>query len=187
MKRLIICLCFIINMVMSGGIIAQSSDTKVEKSTENPLPPNGTEANNMNKWRNTIEPFIGVWSLERTILDAEGAKKDICPGTFMVINSNAAYTIFVYTDGGAIITSQGVILVDSSDEYIEVISQHVNKSLIGKSNRIDYKLGPNYLNKSFWIEKDKYGEDYNRQVDETWKRAKIPAEGEFRNDPAFPI
>lgn len=188
MKRLIISLCFIISMAVCDGIIGQNNDNIiVEKPIQDSLPQNGTEGSNISKWKNCIEPFIGVWSLKRTISDAKGRKKDICPGTFMVISPDAAYTIFVYTDEGAVITSQGVILVDSSYEYIEVISQHVNKSLVGMSNRIDYKLDPNYLYKSFWIEKDKYGDEYNRQVDETWMRAKIPAEGEFKNEPAFPI
>ena len=89
--------------------------------------------------------------------------------------------------GGTYITSQGVILVDSSYEFIEVISHHMNKSLIGVSNRVDYKLDSNYLHKSFWIGKDKYGNDYNDQIEETWKRAKMPVVGDYRNNPAFPI
>lgn len=141
----------------------------------------------MSKWENSIDPFVGVWSLERTILDAEDEKKDFCSGTFMIVNPDATYTIFVYIEKGAFITSQGIILVDSPNEFIEVISHHMNKSLIGISNRIDYKLDFNYLYKSFWIGKDKYGESFERQVDETWKRAKMPTVGEFENNPAFPI
>ena len=105
----------------------------------------------------------------------------------MVINPDATYSIFVYFEEGTYITSQGIILVDSPNEYIEVISHHMNKSLIGISNRINYKIDFNYLYKSFWIGKDKYGDEFNRQVDETWKRAKIPKVGEFENNPAFPI
>ena len=187
MKRLAICLCFIISMVMSNGVIAQTNDANVEKSTESPVPPKGLEGASINKWRNSIEPFVGVWSLEKTMLDNENRDKDVCLGTFMIINSDASYSIFVSIDGLAVITSQGVILVDSSYEFIEVISHHVNESLIGVSNRIDYKLDADYLEKSFWIEKDKLGHDYKRQVNETWKRAKMPAPGEYDNNPAFPI
>lgn len=186
MKRLIISLCFIISMVMFGGIVAQNNNIKTEKLTENSLLPKDSDSN-VDEWENSIEPLVGVWSLVRTIDDTDGKKKDICPGTFMVIHADASYTIFVYTDAGAIITSQGVIIVDSPNVFIEVISQHVNNSLVGISNRIEYKLDFNYLHKSFWIEKDKYGDDYEREVKETWKRARIPAAGEYEDNPAFPI
>lgn len=187
MKRLAICLCFIISMVVSSGVNAQNNAAKAVKSSESPVPPVRLESATINKWKNSVEPFVGVWSLEGVVLDDESKEQDICLGTFMIINADASYTIFVYMDGGAFITSQGVILVDSSYEYIEVISHHMNKSLVGVSNRIDYKLDADYLNKSFWIEKDKLGHDYKRQVNETWKRAKMPAPGEYDNNPAFPI
>lgn len=187
MKRLAICLCFIVGMMVGGGIFAQDNDTIVVQSTEKPLPVNGAEGNVMSKWKNSIDPFVGVWTLEKTILDADGENMDVCSGTFMIIDSDASYTIFVWYDGGTYITSQGVILVDSSYEFIEVISHHMNKSLIGVSNRVDYRLDSNYLHKSFWIGKDKYGNDYNDQIEETWKRAKMPVVGDYRNNPAFPI
>ncbi|MDD2552082.1 MAG: DUF4488 domain-containing protein [Dysgonamonadaceae bacterium] len=185
MKRLIICLGFIISMLMSGVVTAQN-DNELNKSAKNSLQEKDREIT-AQKWENSIEPFVGVWSLEKSSIDDQEEEITAYPCTFMVINSNATYTIFVYIDGDAIITSQGVILVDSSDEYIEVITYHVNKSLIGVSNRIDYTLTLKYLNKSFWIEKDRHGGDFKRQVNETWKRARIPAPGEYENNPAFPI
>lgn len=186
MKRLIISLCFIISLVMCGGLIAQNNDKNVEKVNVNNLSQQNSDSN-MQQWKNFIEPFVGVWSLEKTSVDDQEENSTPNSCTFMIINPDAAYTIFVYIDRNAFITSQGVILVDSSDEYIEVISEHMNNSLIGVSNRIDYKLDLNYLHKSFWIEKDRHGGDYKRQVNETWKRAKMPAASEYEDNPAFPI
>lgn len=186
MKNLIICLGIIITVLMSGAVTAQNSDNKLNSSATNSLPKDDSQIAEP-KWQNSIESFVGVWSLEKSSLDEQEKEMNVYPCTFMVINPNAAYTIFVYIDGDVVITSQGVILVDSSDEYIEVITHHVNNSLVGVSNRIDYTLGLRYLNKSFWIEKDRHGGDFKRQVNETWKRARIPAPGEYEDNPAFPI
>ena len=180
MKKIVISLCFIISMVMSVGLIAQNNDANVEKAPQK-------SDNNNPEWVNPIERLVGVWSLERTCVNDEGVEMKIYPGTFMVVSPNASYTIFVATDVGAVITSQGVAIVDSPDVIIEVISQHVNSSLIGVSNRIDFKLDSTYLHKSFWIEKDKYGDDYERQVKETWKRGKMPVSGKPEKGDAFPI
>ena len=186
MKRIIVSLCFIISMVICVGLVGQNNDTKVQKSTEDSLSEANQDSININKWKNPFEQFVGVWCLERTRVDAKGEETKVHPGTFMVVHPDASYTIFVYTDMGAVITSQGNILIKSFDEYIEVIAQHVNSSMVGISNRINYKLGPTYLLKSFWVAKDKEGEDYNREVNETWVRAKMP-EGEYESTDAFPI
>lgn len=186
MKKIIISLGFIISLLLSGAVTAQNNDNKSSTSAANALPENETEITEQ-EWENSIEPFVGVWSLEKSSVDEQEEERTAYPCTFMVISSNATYSIFVYIDGDAIITSQGVILVDSSDEYIEVITHHVNNSLIGGTNRIDYTLTLNYLQKSFWIEKDRHGGDFKRQVNETWKRARIPAPGEYKDNPALPI
>ena len=186
MKKVVASLCLITCMVMCGGLVAQNNNAKGAKSIVNPQPPGESDTIKHVKWANSIEQFIGVWSLEK-ILEAAGAEDKIFhPGTFMVVHPNASYVIFVYTDEGAVITSQGNILVESPKEYVEVISQHVNSSLVGMSNRIDYKLTPTYLHKSFWIEKDKFGGDYKRQVNETWKRAKMH-EGDYNDSAGYPI
>ena len=98
MKRLAICLCFIVGMMVGGGIFAQDNDTIVVQSTDKPLPVNVAECNVMSKWKNSIDPFVGVWTLEKTILDADGENMDVCSGTFMIIDSDASYTIFVWYD-----------------------------------------------------------------------------------------
>ena len=165
MKKIVVSLCFVISIVVCGGLVAQNNDTIVNKTTD---------SSDVQKWTNPIERFIGVWSLERTTLDDEGKEKKIHPGTFMVVHPNASYTIFVHCDLGAIITSQGNIIIESTDQYVEVISQHVNSSLIGISNRIDYKLDATCLHKSFWVEKDKDGGDFKRQLSETGKRGTMP-------------
>lgn len=186
MKRIVVSMCFIISMVVCCGLVAQDSTTKIEKSTENALPQANSESNTINQWSNPVERFIGVWSLERTAVDAEGKEQKVYPGTFMVVQPDAAYTIFVYTDIGAVITSQGNILIESTDEYIEVIAQHVNSSMVGISSRISYKLDSSHLHKSFWVAKDKEGGEYNREVNETWKRATMPV-GEYESTEGFPI
>ena len=173
MKRIVLSLCFIISMVMCGGIIAQNN-TNENKPTQNLISPKDSSSVNNKEWTNPIERLIGVWSLEKTIVSDEGEEKKVYPGTFMVVHPNASYTIFVHCDIGAVITSQGTIIIESSDQFIEVISRHVNSYFVGISNRIDYKLDPTYLYKSFWVEKDEDGGDFKRQVNETWKRGTMP-------------
>ena len=185
MKTIIVSICFITSMVMCGGLVAQSNDAKVVKSATDTL--SLTPQDDINEWDNPFELFVGVWSLERTVEDAEGKETKIYPGTFMIVHSDAAYTIFVNTDVGAVITSQGNILIASPDVYLEVISQHVNSSLVGVSNRIEYKLNADYLYKTFWIERDIHGDEYKREVKETWKRAKMPIAGMHEDNPGFPI
>lgn len=187
MKKIVLSLCLITSMVMSVGLVAQNNDTIVNKSIDNPQSAEEVNTNKKSEWTNSFELFVGVWSLERTVVDAEGKENEIHPGTFMVVHPNASYTIFVSTDVGAVITSQGNIMIQSSDVYVEVISQHVNSSLIGIANRIDYKLGIDYLHKSFWVEKDREGGDYKREVTETWKRATIPVIIMFDDSGAYPI
>ncbi len=173
MKKVVVSMSFIISMMMTVGLVAQNNDKMGLKPTVDSIKQEKPDIIDFNKWKNPVGQFIGVWSLEKTIVDAEGKENKTYPGTFMVVHPDASYTIFVNTDKGAVITSEGNILINSSDEYIEVISQHVNKSLVGLSNRIDYKIGPIYLHKSFWVEKDKRGGDYENQVNETWLRAKM--------------
>ena len=151
--------CFIISMVICVGLVAQNNDIKINELTDTPLSPKA-ESVNVQKWHNLFEQFIGVWSLEKTVVNDEGKEEKVHPGTFMVVHPNASYTIFAHCDIGAVITSQGNIIIESSDQYVEVISSHVNASLVGISNRIDYKLSPIRLYKSFWIEKDKKGNSY---------------------------
>lgn len=170
MKRIVVSLCVIISMVLSVGINAQNNDVLEKKSPESLVSPKDS----VGEWSNPFDRFIGVWSLEKSVINDEGIKEKIHPGTFMVVHPNASYTIFVHTDIGAVITSKGSIIIESSDQYIEVISSHVNSSFVGISNRIDYSLDPTTLYKSFWVEKDSEGEDYRRQVDEVWKRGTMP-------------
>ena len=174
MKKIAVSLYFIISMVICGGLVAQNNDIKVNEPIENPVSPQVPETDNAKMWRNSFERLIGVWSLEKTIVDDNGEEKKFHPGTFMIVHPDASYTIFVHCDAGAIITSQGSIIIESSDQYVEVISHHVNKYFIGVSNSIDYKLGPVYLHKSFWVDRDREGGDYKRQVNEVWKRGAIP-------------
>lgn len=174
MKKIAVSLYFIISMVICGGLVAQNNDIKENNQIAKPVSPQVAESDNAKMWRNSFERLIGVWSLEKTIVDDNGEEKKFHPGTFMVVHPDASYTIFVSCDAGAIITSQGSIIIESSDQYVEVISHHVNKYFIGVSNNIDYKLDPVYLYKSFWVERDRKGGEYKRQVNEVWKRGAIP-------------
>ncbi len=174
MKRIVVSLFFIASMVTCGGLFAQNIDVKENKSAVSLLSIKDSVTMNGQKWTNSIDRFIGVWSLENTIINDKGEEEKVYPGTFMVVHPNASYTIFVHSDIGAVITSQGTIIIESSDQYVEVISHHVNTYFVGISNRIDYKLDPSYLYKSFWVEKDEDGGDFKRQVDEKWKRGAMP-------------
>ena len=174
MKNIIIITCFIFSFVMYGGLIAQNNNAKSEKSIDTSPSIIEPYKSNTNKKFNSIDPFVGVWSLEKTVLNSFGQKKNVYLGTFMVVNSDGTYTIFVYTNEGGVITSSGRITVESSTVYLEKITQHVNGSLVGTTNRIDYMFGYNTLYKSFWIEKDSRGRDYQRQENEVWKRLNMP-------------
>lgn len=170
MKRIVVSICFIISMVTYGGLVAQDIDSMEKNLNSNLI----SQQDSTKEWTNSIERFIGVWSLEQTSLNEEGEEHKIHPGTFMVVHPDGSYTIFVHCDIGAVITSQGNIIIESFDEYVEVVSNHVNASLIGISNRIEYKLDHTNLYKSFWVEKDREGDDFKREVEEVWKRGVVP-------------
>lgn len=174
MKRIVVSVCFIVSMVLCGGLVAQNIDIIEKKPNKNLILSQDSVNENIKEWTNSPERFIGIWSLEQTSMNEDGKKHKVHPGTFMVVHPDASYTIFVHCDIGAVITSQGNIIIESSDEYVEVISHHVNASFVGVSNRIEYKLDPTSLYKSFWVEKDREGDDYKRQVEEVWKRGAIP-------------
>ena len=174
MKRIIVSICFIISMVMCGALVAQNIDNIEKKPSKSLILSQDSVNENIKEWTNSPERFIGIWSLERTSMNEDGEEQKVHPGTFMVVHPDASYTIFVHCDIGAVITSQGNIIIESSDEYVEVISHHVNASFVGVSNRIDYKFDHSNLYKSFWVEKDREGDDYKRQVEEVWKRGVIP-------------
>lgn len=174
MKRITVSLCFIISMVMCVGLIAQNNDTIVEKSTENLPPPVEPELNHIIYDVDSVAPFVGVWALVRMAVDNVGQTRVVYTGHYMVVDSSGKYTIFVGNMSGAVITSEGYILVESPSVYIEQIDRSMNRYLNGRSNRIDYKLENDCLQKSFFIEKDDLDGHHSRQEQETWRRVSMP-------------
>ena len=174
MKNIIAILCFALITLAYGSVFAHKNVVQTSSPIAEQSDLNQYNTDTFDTTELTIAPFVGVWVLERTVEDADGQPKNVYPGTFMIIHNDAAYTIFVHTDLGAVITSQGRIIVESDNVFIEDIKHHVNKSLIGVSNKIDYELNFGYLQKSFWIEKDLHGNESERKVNETWKRATMP-------------
>ena len=81
MKKIAVSLYFIISMVICGGLVAQNNDIKENKQIENPVSPQVPETDNAKMWRNSFERLVGVWSLEKTIVDDNGEEKKFHPGT----------------------------------------------------------------------------------------------------------
>ena len=98
MRKIIVSFCFIISTVMCSGIVAQNINANIEKSNKNPSSTTASDSVNAQKWTNQVERFVGVWSLENTVVDDKGVERKVYPGTFMVVHPNASYVIFVSTN-----------------------------------------------------------------------------------------
>ena len=184
MKKIIIITCFIFSFVTYGGLIAQNNNAKSEKSIDTSPSTIEPYKSNTNKKFNSIDPFVGVWTLESKVVDNLGKVGPTYPGYFMVVDSDGSYKIFVYNNrSGGILTSEGKMVVESNNVLIEHIKHHINFSLIGKSNRIEYKVENDRYYKTFFIEKDMIGGEYNRQEHEIWKRVRMPEVDNSRTQP----
>lgn len=117
---------------------------------------------------------MGLWILERNIVDPQGNKSTVYPGNFKMITLEGSYTIFVYTRDGGLITSEGEVILESDSTYIERIKYNLNTTLNGKEVKQKYKIANDRLYKMFFIEKNSLGSDYNTWETEVWKRVVLP-------------
>ena len=127
-----------------------------------------------NKDRLKESRLIGLWILERAIMDNNGNKIVVYPGNFKIVTPDGHYTIFVYNNRGGLITSEGDVVIDSDSTYIEKIKYNLNTTLNNKEVRQLYKIVDNKLHQTFFIERNNFGGDYNRWETEVWKRVELP-------------
>ena len=144
MKKFIIITCFIASFVMCNK--------QVEKPSENEL---------------QDSELVGIWTSESKLVDSLGQLAPYYSGYFMIVHSDGSYKMFDYNNmNGGNLTSEGTMVVESDDILIEHIKHHTYSSLIGKSNRIEYKIENDRFYKTFSVENDIYHE--------TWRRVRMP-------------
>ena len=67
-------------------------------------------------------PLVGLWILERSLVDNNGNKITVYPGNFMKIDLDGSFTFFLHTPQGGFIVNEGKITLESDEIYVEKIS-----------------------------------------------------------------
>lgn len=86
---------------------------------------------------------------------------------------NGSFKTFNVVENKTSISGEGSFEVVSDDTYIETITNHMNTTLIGKSQKMEYRLEGNMLYVKFFIEKSNLGTDLNMWYEEVWERVDL--------------
>lgn len=86
---------------------------------------------------------------------------------------NGSFKTFIVSQNKTIITGEGNFDEVTDDYYIETITNHTNTTLIGKSQKMEYRLEDNMLYVKFFIEKSNLGTDLNMWYEEVWERINL--------------
>ena len=113
-------------------------------------------------------PLVGIWALEREIVDNNGNKMNIYAGNFMLIKPDGSFTFFSYSPQGVFIYNEGKITLESTTNYIETIEFNTNRALIGQKARLNFKIEENRLYKTVFFEN-------NKIETEVWRRIERPS------------
>lgn len=118
----------------------------------------------------------GLWMFkaEKTSDKIEKGFIQTIPGTFKIISSDGKFTNFSTRGYNAIIGTDGLCHIESDSIYIESVQRSVIPILIGKDNRLVYKLDNNKLYLKFFLEKNAINQDVNIWIEEIWEKIQMP-------------
>lgn len=114
-------------------------------------------------------PLVGLWILERSLVDNNGNKITVYPGNFMKIDLDGSFTFFLHTPQGGFIVNEGKITLESDEIYVEKIEYNTDESYIGKELKQKFKIENKRLYKTLYKEND-----INYQASEVWRRVERP-------------
>lgn len=118
----------------------------------------------------------GIWIFraQKTSNNSEKGFIPTIPGTFKIISSDGKFSNFSIRGYNAIIGTDGLYNVESDSIYVESIQRSVIPSLIGKDNKLVYKLDNNKLFLKFFLEKNAINQDVNIWIEEIWEKVQMP-------------
>ncbi|WP_298647292.1 DUF4488 domain-containing protein [uncultured Proteiniphilum sp.] len=114
-------------------------------------------------------PLAGLWIFERILVDNNGNKVTVYPGTFMMIDPDGRFTFFIYSPQGGFIVNEGTITLESDSVYAEMIDYNANSFYMGKTLKHTYKIEDKRLYKTLLSETDD-----GKQETEIWRRVERP-------------
>lgn len=124
--------------------------------------------NNMDKAVEKSSRLDGFWQFKGQSVG--GSQFQPARGYTAKILLNGSFKTFKVLGNKTIITGEGNFDVVTDDYYIENITNHLNTTLIGKSQKTEYRLEDNMLYVKFFVEKSNLGTDLNMWYEEVWER-----------------
>jgi len=147
MKRII--LNFVIILIISSGLAVSAQNP--EKNLKD-------------------SPLVGLWIFEKTLVDNNGNRVVVYPGSFMMIKPDGKFTFFLYTQRGGFINNEGTITLKSDSVYTEKIDFNLDVSYIGKELDQKFIIKNNTLHKTRILETNN-----SKQETEIWRRVERPS------------
>lgn len=123
--------------------------------------------------KNVLE---GIWMLkaEKKSNNLEMGYIPSPPATFKIISSDGKFINFSTRGNNAVIGTDGLCHIESDSIYIETIERSVIPSLVGKNNKLIYKLNNNKLFLKFYLEKNSINQTVNIWIEEIWEKIEMP-------------
>ncbi|MBA0884263.1 DUF4488 domain-containing protein [Flavobacterium undicola] len=126
--------------------------------------------------KNKANILEGIWLFksQKTSDKPEMGFVPMNTGILKIISSDGKFTNFTPNPYKIIIGTDGLCHVKSDSIYVESVQHSVIPSLIGKDNRLIYKLHDNFLYLKFFLEKNAINQDVNIWIEEIWEKAQMP-------------
>ncbi|MFA6701223.1 MAG: DUF4488 domain-containing protein [Dysgonamonadaceae bacterium] len=120
-------------------------------------------------------PLVGIWIFERTMVDNNGNKITVYPGSIMQINPDGNFIFILFSPmNGGFINNEGKITLESDSIYTEKIEYNANPNFIGKELKFKYKIENDNLIKIPLNTDNSQNRNKLKLENEIWRRAKRP-------------
>jgi hypothetical protein len=133
-------------------------------------------ANAQSKINEKSKALEGVWMIkaERSSNLLEMGFRPAMPGTLKIITSDGKFTNLRVMQTKTIITVDGLFKVESDTIFVESIKRSLNSSLIGKDNKLFFRMeGNNKLYIKWFLQKNALDEKMDIWVEELWEKAEM--------------
>lgn len=119
----------------------------------------------------------GIWMLkaERASNRLKMGFLPVNPGSFKIISTDGKFTNFIMKNFNTFINVDGLFHVESDTVFVESIKRSLNPSLIGKNNKLFFKMEKNnklYL--KWFLEKNFLDQKIDIWVEEVWEKVEMP-------------
>lgn len=120
----------------------------------------------------------GVWmcKAERSSNLPEMGFRPAMPGTLKIISPDGKFTNIKVLQSRTIITIDGLFKVESDSVFVESVKRSLNPSLIGKDNKLFFRMeGNNKLYLKWFAPKNLLGNNTDIWIEEFWEKAEMPS------------